>query len=550
MHPEPVRPGWPVRLGILVLAATFAISAAAAVERPEPRTTIVISDLHMGLGRTGDGWHASEDFRWPKALAAFLDSVSEEGKKRVDLLIAGDFLELWQPPEGVDCSGPPARRRARTAAARGGGEPPCSSRAPGAAADYGCTVQQVRAIAEAVSTAHRDELEALARFATVGSNRVVVIPGNHDAALVLDPVWEVVERAFVAPGARAEPRVERARGGVWLSADGRLLAEHGHQIGFDANKYPDWPEVSRRFGVRTYVRQPWGERFVQCIFNREEASYPLIDNLSPSSAGARYRLAEGGFDAAAADVAKFLRFNLADTSLRQKIQILGENDEAQEPPRWDLDAARALGAELFAAALEPEDPFAVALRSEAGNWPAVRARLDAEVRALPDAELESLCDLVAIRQGETSCEQPVLGTLFGRMLLSRERQVKRHLARRPPEHSGVDTFVYGHTHSFELPWPSRLDAVDVITVANSGAFQRLIDDDRLSALAKERGLSPAALLRQGSLDELPPCYTFVQIDPGAEPELRAWYMPEDAAAGRFVDPCGPLCPNLGHGCDD
>lgn len=71
-----------------------------------PRYTAFISDLHFGIGRKADGsWDPKEDFRWPRALEGFLERISEEGHERVDLVIAGDLLELWQPPPEIKCKG-------------------------------------------------------------------------------------------------------------------------------------------------------------------------------------------------------------------------------------------------------------------------------------------------------------------------------------------------------------------------------------------------------------------------------------------------------------
>jgi len=93
--------------------------SARATDSPErgaaatgPRQTIVISDLHMGLGRVPgtQTWEKKEDFRWPNALCRFLGHIRSEARKEgaagIDLVIAGDFLELWQPSPEVKCAGP------------------------------------------------------------------------------------------------------------------------------------------------------------------------------------------------------------------------------------------------------------------------------------------------------------------------------------------------------------------------------------------------------------------------------------------------------------
>lgn len=71
------------------------------------RLLVFISDIHLGLGKQDDGtWSATEDFRWDSALQGFLEHISEKGNHEVDLVVLGDFLELWQPPANVVCTGP------------------------------------------------------------------------------------------------------------------------------------------------------------------------------------------------------------------------------------------------------------------------------------------------------------------------------------------------------------------------------------------------------------------------------------------------------------
>src|SRR5262249_1628862 len=59
----------------------------------------VISDLHFGVGRAGgESFHPMEDFRWPHAFDGFLRKVSADHPDGAKIVIAGDFLELWQHP--------------------------------------------------------------------------------------------------------------------------------------------------------------------------------------------------------------------------------------------------------------------------------------------------------------------------------------------------------------------------------------------------------------------------------------------------------------------
>jgi hypothetical protein len=106
--------------------------------------------------------------------------------------------------------------------------------------------------------------------------------------------------------------------GFWMSPDGRIVAEHGHQVGNDVNRYDRWPVITRDQRGTTYLERPWGERFVQQMFNSQEEEYEIIDNIAPETVGVKYRIADRGYVRTAADVARFIAFNLFETSLPQK----------------------------------------------------------------------------------------------------------------------------------------------------------------------------------------------------------------------------------------
>jgi UDP-2,3-diacylglucosamine pyrophosphatase LpxH len=513
-----------MRLALIAALAALALAAPTATA-DEVRHTVFVSDFHMGLGKDASGhWEPTEDFRWPVALRHFLDYASRESGNRTDLVIAGDFLELWQPPTQIECEG--------------------------VNADYGCTLEEMLEIERIVLAGHAAELADLARFAATGSNCIHVIPGNHDATLVVDPIWRPLRAALAAKGGC----VQLVADGVWTSPDGRILAEHGHQIGWDPNRYNEWPSITKHFGGTTYVRRPWGEQFVQKLFNEEERTYPLVDNLSPSSAGARYRMADRGALASTADIARFLRFNLLETSLGQKIAALGGQPQGAEQ-KWDVEVARSLGHELFLGALAPEDPLAVRLSAAGAEGDAARRELDALARdkvALPAEQVEALCDQLAERKHVPLCQKPALGGAIEGMLVSRKRVVGPHVKQRYETHTNTRTFVYGHTHAFETAWETEVASRVKVTVLNDGAFQRVIDDGKFGKLAAARQLEPGEAMKIIRLDELPACYTFVRITPRSgvpKRELSAWFMPENASQGEVVDVCDSRCAQVGHGCN-
>lgn len=479
------------------------------------RYLAAISDVHLGNGRRSDGtWQPTEDFRWDGALESFLDRVDECGGSQVDLVIAGDLLEMWQPLQALQC-----------------------------ASKDGCTPAEMERIARHVTGQHGRALAALRRFAEKGANRVHVVPGNHDSSLLLPDVWSVVDKAIGAvPG-----RVSVEKSGMYLSADGAVLVEHGHQIGTDVNGYRAWPQIVKESGGQSIVEQPWGENFVQSIFNAEEEAYPIIDNLSPESAGVRLRMADRGVWRSAGDMARFIAFNLFETSIQQKASVLGKPDEQ---PRWDLDKGRDLGWRLFANALPSDDAFRRAIGGTEADALQVQVALDTLAKdrdRLRDAEVELMCNQIAIRNPNAQrCAQRNLGATIEKLLVPRKRVMEEHLRSRlaQPGMNDVRVFIYGHTHLYEDGWPVKVNAFVEITVLNTGAFQRVVDEDGfLARVAKHPGLTPSQALRTFQPEDLAPCYGAVLVPYGKSERkpLTVRWQAEEGAPGRFVSTNDARC---------
>jgi UDP-2,3-diacylglucosamine pyrophosphatase LpxH len=504
---------------MLVLAWLLpsSVTALAQPSCPEPaavegkRYIAVISDLHFGQGKNNGRWHPQEDFRWSGALAGYLDTISRCGRDAVDLVIAGDMLELWQPPEGMACHAGPA--------------------------DDGCTPKELTRITQHVVAQHSGDLAAIGRFADRGANRVYVVPGNHDAALMLPAPWMLVQAAMRS----SKNRVQRVDSGIWVSSDRYVVVEHGHQIGKDVNRYDGWPDIMIPAGDRKFVVRPWGERFVQRLFNEQELDYPVIDNLSPEAAGVRYRMADRGLWKSAGDMARFLAFNLFETSLQQKITALGEPGTETAP--WSEEVGRKYGHRLFADSLDPDDPFRAALLGDTDEGKALRDELDAYAQdpgRLSKEEVESLCAQMAIRTDkQRRCVDPSLGAAAQALLQTKRGVMKEHLLTRLKDepHKRMHLFVYAHTHELEVGWPVQVTDVRSVTVFNTGAFQRVVDEKGFLSRATAAGLPPQEALRKLGVGDLAPCYTTVLVAPGDPiPVGRTlqWVMNE-SAPGRFVD---------------
>jgi hypothetical protein len=507
----------------------------------ETPLTVFISDLHFGLGRTSDNrWNPLDDFRWSKALKGFLDAISGDTNNQTTLVIAGDLFEMWQHP---------------------------SVRCRSGDASHGCTVAQMEQIARTIVAGHRNDLEALGAFAGRGSNRVVVIPGNHDAALLLPSVWSIVLPAFSAPAGR----VERMDSGVWVSKNGQLVSEHGHQMpGEDVNGYKTWPKVTAALRGKEFMLRPWGELFVAGLYDDVEQRYSLIDNLIPQSDGVRHYLKDRGFFGGAADVARFIAFNLVETSLGQ-LGDLGE-PPSEGPPPWDVTRSRQLGWRLFARATprggegEPADEDegwyrAKLEKGEGQQWLDVRAQLDSLAQdsiATPDDEVRNLCDKVAAAAKTEAELCPRMDPTLGKEILkslspgARLRALQAHLKKRHEQVPEMRVFIYGHTHALQCTNKVTPEGLAPFDVANTGAFQRLADDAKFTKRASDMHITPAQALKQLTVNDLPACYSAVLVtyrDGDPVISVKSWLMEETATTGQFVDPTDCRCAKLGSACE-
>jgi hypothetical protein len=531
---------------VLALAVTVWLHAAATDVQPESpngRTTIVLSDLHMGQGRSAGGaWHPREDFRWSTELEMFLGAADGEGRSAVDLVLNGDTFELLGSPPSA-----------------------CTS-----SATLGCSEEEARATLERVAAAHQRDFQALARFAGTGSNRVVFLPGDHDAALLFPGVARRLLDRLGAPAGRATV----AAAGFWRSTDGRLYAEHGHQIGFDPHRFDAWPSPFVRDSSGARLQRSWGEALVQPMTERLEEQFPVIDNFAVASAGLKYALST---DSAVTDEesASLLRYFLSITPWQQFRMEL--DDGEVEPPVWDVASVRSQGAAFLTASLPSDDPLMPIARraSESG--------LLADVaRGLTDDQITAICDFRAATRRARRRFEPVVtqflprgpattecprtpdtrGGKFEYFWRSRDLVFSRFLAEANRAGASrergrpIEVFVHGHSHLpdrsqnyanmisgnlLKIPMegfsPVR-GALKPVAV-NGGAFQRTLTPVQYERLRAERGVSHDQLLRTLQPDDLAPCYGFVHIPPYTDnpsPVVRYWRL--DGGSWQIAPGCG------------
>ena len=467
---------------VILCAALFADQAPA----PGTRSIVVISDLHMGPGRDVSGnWHPYEDFRWRDEFIAFLDAVNSQSGD-IDLVINGDLFELLQSTT-VECG------RA------------------------GCGSPEALRRLEAVAKAHGDELAAIGKFAAAKSNRVHIVPGDHDAALFLPEVWRRAATAFGAPS----ERVTLVTSGTWQSADGRVHVEHGHQLPTSADRFSKWPSPVIDLYGRPHIERPWGESLILPFYDRTESKYPIVDNVAEEGIGAKFVAA-----AIAPNFQEYpaalLRFFLTKTTWQQFRMDL--DDGEVQAPQWDLSRIRADVGAFVAASLPSDDPFATVVRTIPPD------SLSAVGPQLSDQQIVAICDYrAAIRRARRRMERVLtqlsgvgapmpecprtadtVGTAFEYYWRSRDQQIVQHI----PRAKDFDLIVLGHTHLLDRPYrPLGEDGPVVVT---SGAWQRTIHPNDLKQI-------------DAPLESLPACYSFVQISPGTgrrTPQQRSWRLNE------------------------
>jgi len=498
------------------------------------RFVVIASDLHLGAGRNANGeWLPSEDFRWQEDFASFLKAIDEAGKGATDLVLNGDTFELWQSTSD-DC-------RARDAR-------------------LGCTEKEAVARLERVVAAHAADLSALGTFARGGTNRLVLVPGDHDAALLFPAVATRAIASFDAPG-----RVEVATRGYWLSADGAVYAEHGHQMPGDPYAFTSWPQPFVRGDDGAHLERVAGERLTQTLYNELETRFPILDNFAQDGTGLKYAAAADSMTLPADAIQPLLMFFHARPTWQQFRLELDGGDV--QPPEWDLEAVRRSGPAMLAESLLPDDRFRPLVDRALSE-----GRLSLDPSTLTDRQLIAMCDYrAALRRSRRRLERSMTqapttgrapsecprtpttrGSAFDYFWRSRDElmasgfdRVRAALAADKRPSQSIKVMALAHTHLAAVPQPlSRRDATPI--ALNSGAWQRTVTPFQIEEVMQNRGWSESDVLRQLRPEDLPACYGVIWIEPYSsepKPRVRFWRpdgrwgtLPRDAAG--LATACG------------
>jgi hypothetical protein len=499
------------------------------------RSVVVVSDMHMGLGKDAAGaWSPYEDFRWPDEFTGFVKALDEAGKGTTDLILNGDTFELLQSSDKD-----------------------CVNQDP----DVGCSEKEALARLDRVLKAHDAEVKALGEFARAGSNHVVFIPGDHDAALLFPTVGQRAVQALGAPAGR----VEIAKTGYWRSPDGQIYAEHGHQIGFSANKFAAWPAPFVKRPDGDHLAKSPGERYAQAVVNRLEPTYPLVDNLAQEGVGAKYALAADGMKDAGDAGPALLQYFLFKTDWQQFRMDLARG----QTPIWDLAKVREQGPKFLVDSVMSDDPFRPLADKALAD-----GKLTQLMTRMTDDELTLLCNYrAAVRRSRRRMEiwvtqfpeegpsapecprtQATIGSEYSDFWGSRDaifaKRIEEAGKNGPANAKPIVALLHGHTHLADRsqagyatqtagglapegfsPFRDKLSPVAI----NGGAFQRVATPVQLRLLGAKKGLTtgnPQAVdpqLIKLQPDELPACYSFIDVRPytdAPKAAVRYWRRTE------------------------
>ena len=255
-----------------------------------------------------------------------------------------------------------------------------------------------------------------------------------------------------------------------------------------------------------------------------------------------------------------MAFNAFQTSVRQKVELnVTDPDKADA---WDVTKARQRGYRLFADALATDDPLRAGLSvSTDARMGQIRAALDAlalDQLDFPDDSVRALCDQIKIRANETPeaniilCNRDLLVST-ARSILPLSRILGPHLRTRLKRYPDLRLFIYGHTHQADYDITVKAEESRSVDVFNTGAFQRLLDEEHFRQRAEARRISPEAALRELTLEQdFPACYSTVIVthDPEgvASAKVEQWLMSETDSGGQFVGACDGRCGALPPRC--
>jgi hypothetical protein len=410
------------------------------------RAVYVVSDLHLGPGQLPDGtMDPLEDFTAGKDFARFLAAIGGGGSP-VELVIAGDFLEVPQTLPDVGLASP---------------------------ADHlGSTeeesLRRVRVImgqSPEISSGHPEVFAALRRFMVEG-NSITIIAGNHDIDLLWGKVWAAVFEAIYPPGAAGDLRLYEYSYSVGGPA-GRVYIEHGHEHD-KANRFGDqmtMPFAIDDQGLRR-LKRCWGTLFVEKVYNLLERDRWFIDNVKPIPKVVSLGL-RNDFRFTATALGLMAKFLLTSGLPPIFGGVLGASAEAAQPTAEDVVSAMA------------EDELRAQIEAQLGD-PAFRAEFERAVQGVDPAAVGGVLGGAAAPMSldEAAGESVVLGGAGA----GGDDDYRRAARAALEGDTTVRAVIMGHTHGPIDGYTNPIDLPDGRTgyYFNSGTWTRHLKDQARS----------------------------------------------------------------------
>ena len=213
----------------------------------DPTISVFISDLHLSKG----GAWSLEDFHSDSQVTSLVNYLAGRyAGQRMDLVLLGDVFDFWQVV-------------------------PQSDLAAGSPINLSLDINTICADLRDIATQHPEFFQALARFSQDAGHRLVVIPGNHDHAMITPQLQSefrsilVNDFAFQGGGDNLffPPHF------FYAVPQLGIYAEHGNQ--YDKfNKYQNFAH----FGPDPRTEECQGYGLVRLFWNRLENLEPDIDD--------------------------------------------------------------------------------------------------------------------------------------------------------------------------------------------------------------------------------------------------------------------------------
>ncbi len=528
----------------LVMSYVPSLSQADQCEIRNDSVQIYISDSHIGTGGQcvgqgcRDGWHNMEDFRWEDDFRQFINFLGRKISKPIDLVMVGDSFELWQDMAGIPCKD------------------------DGQRSNFGCNAEQSKKRVEKVGEKHAEVFKILSDFVRPDKdNKIIMLPGNHDAALAMNTVASTVKEQFT----------EGAKKNVCVDEDGMIqgkdiFVEHGHQLEGDMNRYDDplngTIECINSDGKAVncndndaFVRRSWGENFVQNYFNDYEDLFPIIDNYATEGAGVPDGV-QRGFKASSlpkksSAVLGFLSFLFTKQTLAHLGDVLtteqegvtaicrNENDKKcidlktmgewpinhkifSQLPGKSKDALQF----IFDTEAKPDADEPVKLKDVYANY-------SSEDASKLDILLIATCLYWAQENGNVRCSYSKETLSAGGTKIKQwiegiidpdYDKVVDHIKHREKQfRDEFKYFIYGHTHFAEQKKKNGK------IILNTGAWQRVTDPDDIEKIIQkctDSGRDEKDCFKTMTPDKLTPCYSFAASELGSytTPTLFWWAL--------------------------